>query len=381
MGTAALGQPRESGLKSYVSRGSAAILALVLHGAVVYLLAGYLGVVRIPQPPSVEPILASLIVQPRSVPATSRLPAMSPTDLIKPAYLPPDTPPNFRIDVPVEAPPAQKPSEPQLGDGSPSPRGLTDEPGEGTGIAVLHHVQPVYSAAAEKAYEHGTVELRVLVDEQGRPSEVRLLHSSGSTRLDESATNAVQRYRFTRPVKGSQAVRAWTTVTLEFELLPMPVPTTIVGFDSVIAEQIAAAKRTNPGLHRDLPEADAIIVRLANNLLHALSSARAVEADPQHARSSPTPIQLLAMWGKLTSVRFQGLTSRGFASDMPLTEDRPATTGSRLGGSATVRCEIFEVKQVGGVSYWLAVVGNDGRLKSLEITVTTEPEKTNDALK
>jgi hypothetical protein len=38
-----------------------------------------------------------------------------------------------------------------------------------------------------------------------------------------------------------------------------------------------------------------------------------------------------------------------------------------------VRCEIFEVKQVGGMSYWLAVVGNDGRLKSLEITVTTAP--------
>ena len=103
MGTAALGQPRESGLKSYVSRGSVAILVLVLHGALVYLLAGYLGVVRIPQPPSAEPMLASLIVQPRSLPATSRLPAMSPTDLIKPAYLPPDTPPNFRIEVPVEA--------------------------------------------------------------------------------------------------------------------------------------------------------------------------------------------------------------------------------------------------------------------------------------
>jgi hypothetical protein len=64
--------------------------------------------------------------RPRSLPATSRLPAMSPSDLIKPAYLPLDTPPNFRIGVPVEAPPAQKPSEPQLGDGSPSPRGLTD---------------------------------------------------------------------------------------------------------------------------------------------------------------------------------------------------------------------------------------------------------------
>ena len=223
-----------------------------------------------------------------------------------------------------------------------------------------------------KAYEHGTVELRVLVDEQGRPGEVRLLHSSGSSRLDESATNAVQRYRFTRPVKESQAGRAWTTVKLEFELLPMPVPTTIVGFDSVIAEQIAAAKRTNPGLQRDLPEADAIVVRLASNLLQALSIARAQETDPQHARSSPTPVQLLATWGKLTSVRFLGRTSRGFDSDIPLSEDRP-TTGSRLGGRAAVRCEIFEVKQLGGISYWLAVVGNDGRLKSLEITVTTEP--------
>jgi hypothetical protein len=61
---------------------------------------------------------------------------------------------------------------------------------------------------------------------------------------------------------------------------------------------------------------------------------------------------LLATWGKLTSVRFLGRTSRGFDSDIPLSEDRP-TTGSRLGDRATVRCEIFEVKQVGGMSYGL----------------------------
>ena len=81
-----------------------------------------------------------------------------------------------------------------------------------------------------------------------------------------------------------------------------------------------------------------------------------------------------------TIVGFDSGTSRGFDSDNPLSENRP-TTGSRLGGHATVRCEIFEVKQVGGMSYWLAVVGNDGRLKRIEITVTTEPVREVTALR
>jgi hypothetical protein len=74
---------------------------------------------------------------------------------------------------------------------------------------------------------------------------VELLRSSGFPRLDESALHSVRRYRFTPVMQGLQAIRVWTTVYVSFDLLPMPVPVTMVGFDETVAEQIALATRMN----------------------------------------------------------------------------------------------------------------------------------------
>jgi len=359
---------RERIPESYRSRGGAVALALIINAAFLCLLLGWWSH-STPQQPDVEPILTVLIDQPRGLQTESQVEAIQP-HLLEPHHMP-DTPPNIRVDVPFEAPPMPEPSEIQAitapgikeqpGEGA--PRGRMDEPGPGSGdgIAVLHYVPPVYSPSSYAAHEHGVVELRVLVDEQGKPKQVRLLSSSGFARLDESATNAVAEYRFTPPTKGVQASQAWTTVTLEFDPLPMPVPTMIVKFDPAIAQQIAAAR---PRFTLYTRQTEEVLDRLAGTLFEKLSNEPAARPDPRRTGSSATPIQLLAMRGKLKSVRFKGVASPGFDCG---TRETARSHYDSLG------CEIFEVRQTGGTSYWLASLENNGTLlKSIAITMATD---------
>jgi len=285
-------------------------------------------------------------------------------------------PPDFRIDGPSEEPAPQKPSVPQLGTGSRSPPRVTDDTGEGAGITILHYVPAVYSATAAESYEHGTAALRVLVDEQGKPSQVRVLESSGFPLLDRAAVDAVRQYRFSQTLKGSQPVQVWTTVRQEFELLPMPVPTTIAPFDPATAKQVAAAQRASLSYRQDFPDADAFLRKLASHLLEALSNAGASPPAPQQARAAPTPTEVFAAQGAVTSVHFMGFANPGFGADIPLStvSARGEAIGSRLNRPTIGRCEIFQVQQAGGVSYWLAMVDHGGqRLRAVEIVVATEP--------
>jgi hypothetical protein len=74
------------------------------------------------------------------------------------------------------------------------------------------------------------------------------------------------------------------------------------------------------------------------------------------------------MRGKLKSVRFQGVAKPGFDCG------NPAAARSHLD---SLECEIFEVRQTGGTSYWLASMDNDGTLlKNIAITMATEPVHT-----
>lgn len=75
-------------------------------------------------------------------------------------------------------------------------------------------------------------------------------------------------------------------------------------------------------------------------------------------------------------MRFMGFANPGFGADIPLStvSARGDAIGSRLNRPTIVRCEIFEVKQTGGVSYWLTMVDHGGqRLRAVEIAVATEP--------
>ena len=66
--------------------------------------------------------------------------------------------------------------------------------------------------------ETGRVVLRVLVTTGGAAERVELRTSSGSTRLDTSALETVQRWKFIPAKLGDTPVSAWVLVPIVFTL-------------------------------------------------------------------------------------------------------------------------------------------------------------------
>lgn len=82
--------------------------------------------------------------------------------------------------------------------------------------AYLDNPAPIYPASARRMGESGTVLLRVVVDENGRPESIKVASSSGFERLDRAAIDAVRRWKFVPARQGDRAVKAAVEVPLEF---------------------------------------------------------------------------------------------------------------------------------------------------------------------
>jgi protein TonB len=77
---------------------------------------------------------------------------------------------------------------------------------------------PVYPLASRRLRETGTVLLRVLVDDAGRPQQVQVEQSSGHERLDDAAVQAMRGARFRPYTEGGQAFAVWAPAPIAFEL-------------------------------------------------------------------------------------------------------------------------------------------------------------------
>lgn len=84
--------------------------------------------------------------------------------------------------------------------------------------AYLNNPHPAYPMVSRRMREEGQVMLRVLVSAEGLPSRIELRASSGSSRLDRAAQDAVARWRFVPARRGSAAVEAWVLVPIVFKL-------------------------------------------------------------------------------------------------------------------------------------------------------------------
>lgn len=86
--------------------------------------------------------------------------------------------------------------------------------------AVRYLVPPVlsYPRASRDLGESGVVRLRVLVDEQGRPTEIEVAKSSGFPRLDQAAKQAMRAARFQPHIEDGQPRMVWVQAPLNFQL-------------------------------------------------------------------------------------------------------------------------------------------------------------------
>ncbi|WP_448096488.1 TonB family protein [Luteibacter yeojuensis] len=86
-------------------------------------------------------------------------------------------------------------------------------------LAYVSAPAPAYPHLAVAAHMQGTVTLRVLVDETGKPVDVVVESSSGHPVLDKAARDQVlARWRFQPAQANGQPVRAWARIPVTFNL-------------------------------------------------------------------------------------------------------------------------------------------------------------------
>ncbi|CAG9933505.1 protein of unknown function [Candidatus Nitrotoga arctica] len=87
-----------------------------------------------------------------------------------------------------------------------------------SGVEYLKAPEPEYPPLSKRMGEEGRVTLRVLVNEKGNPDQVNVQQTSGSSRLDEEARQAILRSQFKPHIEDGKAIAVYTIVPITFHL-------------------------------------------------------------------------------------------------------------------------------------------------------------------
>jgi protein TonB len=153
--------------------------------------------------PPPAPLPPPLHVKPLPKPAPT--PRVAPAPVTPPAVVPVDTGRVAAPPQPVAPPATATPAQPAVA------------PAE---ASLAYRSAPLrYPHAALQRHMQGTVLLRVLVDETGKPIDVQVARSSGYPLLDRSAREQVLAgWRFSPAMVDGHAVQAWARVPVSFAL-------------------------------------------------------------------------------------------------------------------------------------------------------------------
>lgn len=158
-------------------------------------------------------------------PAEPKVAPPPPIDLkplpVKRITVPVKQPKPLEIVTPaVQAPPTDEGTAAALPDTTVAPA-LPAQPAapvEAT-LAYVSAPAPAYPRVAIAAHMQGTVTLRVLVDETGKPIDVVVETSSGHAVLDKAArAQVLASWRFQPATANGQAVKAWARIPVSFDL-------------------------------------------------------------------------------------------------------------------------------------------------------------------
>ncbi len=179
-------------------------VAVVVNGILAWALATGFGAKVVSQLTQTEVVIIEQAVQDEEPP-----PPPPPVDVELPPPPPQVVMPEFTFDAPppptaiqnvqIVQYPAPRPEvrPPPVAAPPPPAVTITQRPGIGR-----RFVAPTYPPAAQRAREEGETTVSVCVDEQGRMSNVKVVRSSGSTRLDNAAVQGLSRTRL-EPAKDS----------------------------------------------------------------------------------------------------------------------------------------------------------------------------------
>lgn len=86
------------------------------------------------------------------------------------------------------------------------------------GAAYLNNPAPTYPMSARRMGEQGKVLLKVLVSEDGKATTVQVDRSSGHSKLDEAAVEAVKKWSFIPAKRSNKPMSAYVLVPINFSL-------------------------------------------------------------------------------------------------------------------------------------------------------------------
>ena len=193
---------------SFLRRSGPAAAVIGAHVLIIYGLAASMGVVKVPQ--FAAPIEAVFIPEQKQTEPDPPKPVKPEIYQVMPTEQPM---PEVQFDEPI-VPPAETAvpaSENAIAATTASGAVAQD-------LKASNRVEPTYPSSSRRAGEEGTVRLKVLVDEKGRPKDVAVATSSGFARLDQAAIEAVRKWRFVAATDGTNAISAWTQVAITFRL-------------------------------------------------------------------------------------------------------------------------------------------------------------------
>lgn len=161
-----------------------------------------------PAPPKVLPVIKKAAPKPRPV-----APPVNPTPSEQAITMAPSPPQPASAEPFVAA-------EPQPAAAAPAPAPAAPPPPQtiSSGVEYLRAPQPEYPLLSRRRGEEGKVVLRALINLKGRPDQVEIQTSSGSSRLDEAARQAVQRAVFKPHLENGVPVMVYAIVPIKFQL-------------------------------------------------------------------------------------------------------------------------------------------------------------------
>lgn len=217
------------------------VLALVLHGAVIYWVnqnpTPVLPVVppqvppmtiefSQPAPPAVQPpppAPAPPVVEPPPPPppVVDELAAKpAPKKIVKPKPVPKPVhePVPKPVAKPVEQPAPPPAVQPVAAPAPPAPPAPAPVTPPSASAGYLKNPAPQYPDLAMRRGWEGTVLLRVHVLPSGQPGEIQIQTSSGRSQLDDAAVAAVKRWSFVPAKQGDVPQAGWVSVPIDFKL-------------------------------------------------------------------------------------------------------------------------------------------------------------------
>lgn len=129
-------------------------------------------------------------------------------------------PPAIELAPPIVPPqPKPEPAEPEVAEPEPVEAGSIVPLGTGvTAPTLIRQPNVVYPTAAVRLKRQATVKVRILVDEEGKPTQITLVGDKIGLGFEQAARQAARTTRWTPPTKSGVPVKVWVDLSINFKL-------------------------------------------------------------------------------------------------------------------------------------------------------------------